>query len=113
MAVFRCDRCAACCRTFPIFATHEDARREPRIADEAFLLPEHLQTPEWAYKLFHLPFHETCCFLGEDNLCRIHPTRPDVCREFAPGDDQCQEARERDGLPPLDPVREDQGARDR
>ena len=104
MMAFKCDGCAACCRTFPVFATHADAAREPRITEEGFLLPEHLQTPEWVYKLFQLPFHETCCFLDEANCCTIYPTRPDVCREFAAGSDPCQEARGRVGLPPLKPA---------
>ena len=98
MATVPCRRCGACCRTFPVFASHEDAAREPRIAQEGLLLPQHLQAPGWAFKLHQLPFHERCCFLGEDGLCAIYAMRPDVCREFAPGDEQCLEARERAGV---------------
>lgn len=47
---------------------------------------------------------QACPFLGQDNLCSIHPTRPNVCVAFEAGDEQCQEARAAEGLPPLLPV---------
>lgn len=97
-----CDCCGACCRTFPIFVSEADAELEPRIRDEGYLLPEHLRQDDWVYKLFPLPFHERCAFLGPDSRCTIHATRPRVCRDFHPGDPQCQEARARVGLPPLE-----------
>lgn len=98
MTEYTCNSYGACCRTFPIFAAAPDAQREPRIQSEARRLPESLATPEWTYQLFPLPFHETCCFLNGENRCTIYATRPDVCREFAPGSPQCQEARTRRGL---------------
>jgi Fe-S-cluster containining protein len=98
---FECDCCGACCQAFPIFASSEDAVREPRIAAETRLLPEHLQQPTWRYQLHPLPFLQTCGFLDEDNRCGIYSTRPDVCRNFAAGNPQCQDARARKGLPPL------------
>ena len=103
MAAFECDGCGACCKTFPIFAADADSEREPRIAVEGRHLAPHLRTPRWRYQLFPLPFLDVCCFLAGDNLCGIYPTRPDVCRAFAAGGDQCQEARGRQGLPPLVP----------
>ena len=63
MAVFECDGCGACCKTFPIFAAETDDRREPRIRDESRRLPLWLATPEWTYQLFPLPFHRACCFI--------------------------------------------------
>jgi Fe-S-cluster containining protein len=104
MTVYECDGCGACCSAYLIFASESDAVREPRIADEGRKLADHLATPTWAYQIFPLPFHETCCFLGEDARCTIYSTRPDVCRAFAAGDDPCQNARRRAGLPPLEPV---------
>jgi uncharacterized protein len=98
---FECDGCGACCRTFPIFASADDAAREPRITAEGRALPAHLATAEWGHQLFPLPFHETCCFLDAGSRCTIYPTRPDVCRAFPAGGDQCQAARARVGLPPL------------
>lgn len=105
MASMECDGCGACCRTFPIFACQADAEREPRIKTEAYELPAHLQNEDWAYKLHRLPFHERCVFLTEQNRCTIYPTRPTVCRDFDAGDKQCQEARARNGLPPLESLR--------
>jgi uncharacterized protein len=104
---FDCDGCDACCRTFPIFVSGSDAAGEPRIAAEGRLLPAHLATDRWAYQLFPLPFHDACCFLDGGSRCTIYPTRPDVCRAFPAGGDQCQAARARIGLPPLSPVVED------
>ena len=98
---FECDSCGACCRTFPIFASSADAFREPRIAAEGRTLPDHLTTDRWKYQLHPLPFHQVCCFLDGDARCTIYPTRPDVCRAFPAGGDQCQTARAQLGLPPL------------
>jgi len=97
-----CDGCGACCRTLPIFVSEADAEQEPRIRSEASRLSGHLCEDDWAYKLHPLPFHERCVFLGLDSLCAIYPTRPRVCRDFPAGDPQCQEARGRIGLPPLE-----------
>ena len=44
-----------------------------------------------------------CCFLGDDNQCTIYPTRPNDCVAMQAGDDQCQDARQQAGLPPLEP----------
>ena len=96
-----CNRCGACCRTFPIFASEAAAEGELRIRDEALALEPWLVTEGRAYRLHPLPFHETCCFLDAENRCDIYPTRPQVCRTFTPGEWQCRAARERLGLPPL------------
>lgn len=101
---YECDGCGACCGAYLIFASVNDAIREPRIASETQKLAEWLETPRWAYRLHPLPFHEACCFLDADRRCAIHATRPDVCREFAAGSDPCQRARAMKNLPPLSPV---------
>jgi len=101
---YECDGCGACCRTFAIFAAETDAQREPRIGDESLRLRPWLTTPEREYQLFPLPFHETCCFLDGDNRCTIYASRPDVCRGFEPGSEQCQEARRSCKLAPLEPT---------
>jgi hypothetical protein len=106
MPEYICDSCGACCRTFPIFVADADAKREPRIAAEGKQLPAHLATPSWKYQLFPLPFLAACCFLDEADRCSIYPTRPDMCRTFAAGGKQCQEARTRAGLPLLLPSSE-------
>jgi hypothetical protein len=68
---FECDGCGACCKTYPIFAAAADAAREPRIRAEALPLAPHVATPDYAYRLFPLPFHETCCFRAGDDRCTI------------------------------------------
>ena len=98
-----CDQCGACCRTFPIFASAADADREPRLSAETRRLPDHLATHAWRFQLYPLPFHDGCPFLDRRQRCGVYPTRPTACRSFAAGSDQCQEARRRDGLPPLGP----------
>jgi Fe-S-cluster containining protein len=104
MPTYTCDLCGGCCCTFPIFAAEADATREPRVRMEGKKLEPWLATPLWRYQLYPLPFHEACCFLGDENRCTIYETRPDVCRAFAPGSPQCQEARASIGVSPLQPT---------
>lgn len=104
MEHYECDGCGACCRTFPIFASEADVGRESRIAAEGKPLAEHLASPEWLVQLYPLPFLETCCFLNDAARCEIYDTRPEVCRQFAAGSPQCQEARERQRISPLRPA---------
>lgn len=100
---YACDLCGACCATFPIFASKADATRAPEIMSEGKKLEGPAASAERAYQLHPLPFLESCGFLDAERKCRIYETRPDVCRRFEPGGDQCQEARRRKGLGPLLP----------
>jgi Fe-S-cluster containining protein len=95
---YNCDACGACCRTFPIRVSKQDGEREPRIAEHALVVPAWERSEEHYYHLHPLPFCKGCLFLGEDNLCSVYETRPQVCRRFAAGSAQCQEARARKGL---------------
>lgn len=90
--------CGACCRCFPIFAAEKDADREPKIKKEGVRVQNSLRTDRVAYQLYPLPFLVACAFLNEENLCRIYKSRPEVCRDFEPGSDQCIEARRRLGI---------------
>lgn len=45
-----------------------------------------------------------CTFLDGDNRCSIYPTRPNVCVGMLPGDRQCQDVRNAEGLPRLEPT---------
>ncbi len=104
MTTAECDGCGACCRTFPIFATREDAAREPRLEAEARAVREPMAlTPAgaWAFQLYPLPFQDACCFLDAERRCGIYDTRPQVCRDFPAGGELCQQARAAEGLPPL------------
>ncbi|ADE54803.1 YkgJ family cysteine cluster protein [Coraliomargarita akajimensis] len=95
---YDCTNCGACCCSFPIFASDSDARREPRIKDETKVLSKHLASGQYAYQLHPLPFQDRCAFLNQDALCGIYPTRPNVCRKFQAGSEQCIEARSRQGI---------------
>ena len=93
-----CTACGACCRCFPVFASNEDAEREVSIKTDTKHMETHMQSEGKAYRLFPLPFLEGCAFLGKDQLCKVYETRPDVCRRFEKGSEQCLEARERVGF---------------
>ena len=93
MPEIECLRCGVCCRTFAIFASLQDAEREPRIAQETIRVQDGGETPDFAYRMYPLPFHNACCFQNADGLCSIHETRPDVCRRFQPGSPECIQAR--------------------
>ena len=96
---YDCTDCGACCQCFPIFASEDDAAKEPKIQEEGIRVDNFLRKSNLvAYRIYPLPFLETCAFLKEDKLCRIYDTRPEVCRKFQPGSDQCIEARRRKGI---------------
>ena len=92
------ENCGACCRCYPIFALESDSAGEPRIREEGVRCDDFLgEGGKVAYRLFPLFRKEACVFLKEDQLCRINDTRPDACRTFEPGGEQCREARRREG----------------
>lgn len=101
---FECDGCGACCETWRVLVSEEDAVREPRIRAESRELPEPQRTVLWRFVLFPLPFHGSCCFLDAEKRCTVYETRPRVCREFEAGSPRCQEARGLAGLAPLAPA---------
>ncbi len=78
-----------------------DATREPRIAEFALRLPEWQRTDEWEFKLHPLPFLSACPFLAQNSTCSAYETRPDPCRRFQAGSEECLEARRRVGLAAL------------
>lgn len=87
---YTCDGCGAGCRTFSIFASLTDADREPCIPVESQHLPDHVAGSGDAF------------FLVPTNAVRS--TLPDrmFCRTFLARSDQCQDARQKQGLPPLE-----------
>ena len=95
---YDCLDCGACCGCYPIFVSESDAEKEPKIKEEGILEKNFLRTEQRAYRLYPLPFLKACPFLREDKLCRIYETRPEVCRKFEAGSEQCIEARRRLGI---------------
>jgi len=86
-----------------------DVLREPHLA--AADISEH--TRDLAYndlmaeleqdgKCLIIAGPEECKFLRGNNTCAIYPTRPNVCVAMQAGDEQCQQARDTEGLPPLE-----------
>jgi Fe-S-cluster containining protein len=110
MLTYECDKCGACCKGIPIVETDDlDVLREPRLIDAD---PHHrgksvaqmVLEIRTEMKAVIIACGSACPFLGTDNGCTIYPTRPNACVGMEVGDEQCQDARARQGLPPLPPV---------
>ena len=92
-----CQACGACCaysRDWPRFAleTEEEIEAIPReYVDDA------RGTMRCAGNRCSALFGD----VGVATACTIYALRPEVCRACQPGDDSCQKARRRFGLPPV------------
>ena len=80
-------RCAECCKRLIIEVTLQDAEREPKIKElgsPIFLPPQLTASGERELDGYMLNGAEGgCVFLDKTtNLCKIHDTRPLVCRLF-------------------------------
>ena len=117
MSQYECDQCGACCKGHLLVEAYEiDVLREPRLIDggdrhyAGRTIDDVLHELSDEYKCILLAGARPCVFLCSDNRCSIYPTRPNVCVAMQAGDEQCQRAREAEGLPPLLPVeREEDG----
>ena len=92
-----CQSCGACCAysaEWPRFSTETDA--------ELARIPDALIDPSLSRMR---SVGERCSALsgeiGTFTACTIYAIRPEVCRACVAGDDACQMARARHGLPPL------------
>ena len=104
-----CYRCGACCKHLLVEADLIDVLREPRLPEAqphycGRAIDDVLEELEDEFKVVLLNGAEGCAFLAADNSCSIYPTRPNACVAMAPGDDQCQESRNCEGLSPLKPI---------
>lgn len=84
MGSILCEHCtAACCR---YLAVPLDPPRSARDYDDLrwYLMHEKIlvfvEEGSW-----YIQFATTCRHLGGDNLCTVYETRPDICREYEPG----------------------------
>lgn len=104
-----CRSCGACCATFRITLPRVDLASRP-----GGRVPDDLTEPYTATTacMRENPDAPGRCgalegAIGIGVRCTIYPQRPDACRDFAPlsalgmGDEACDEARRRHGLPPL------------
>ena len=108
MTRYECDQCGACCKGHLIVETDElDILREPRLisADRhhAGKTVEKMLDDYGQGMAVIIACGKPCAFLAE-NRCSIYPTRPNCCVALQAGDEQCQEARAAEGLPPLAPI---------
>lgn len=107
---YECDCCGACCKgKLIVEANYLDVLREPRLLD-ADVTGRQTTITELAEddgRCILLAASQPCGFLSPEDRCTIYPTRPNVCVEMQAGDEQCQDARCRSGLAPLEPVKPD------
>ena len=95
-----CLACGACCATYRVsfyWAEAEALGLDPRWTERL--------TPFLACMAGTSAAEPRCLALdgtvGKAVHCRVHPQRPNPCREVEAGSDQCQRARLRHGLAPL------------
>ena len=101
-----CQKCGACCHKLIIEIGCHDIVREPRLAAVARPFRE-VEGPcgfvaggeDDGETIHDQPCHlltagQRCPMLGDDNLCAIYLTRPNVCVGFPAGGTQCQATRE-------------------
>lgn len=107
-----CQSCGACCGVFRVSFYHGEVDDLPGGWVPAGLVEA--ITPHLACMRGTAAAPIRCIALrgaiGESVSCVIYEMRPSPCREFAPlaavgsGDEACNDARRRHGLPPLTPV---------
>ena len=104
-----CRACGACCATFRITLPRCELDTAPGGHVPAELTEPY--TPTTAAMREHPEIPHRCIALegsvGQSVHCMIYAKRPTACSEFAPlaalgiGDEACNAARRRQGLPPL------------
>ncbi|MGC3971608.1 MAG: YkgJ family cysteine cluster protein [Pirellulales bacterium] len=105
-----CDNCGACCKGHLIVEVEDlDIMREPRLIDadrhhKGKTVVRMLDDYGKGMAVI-IAIGKPCPFLDADK-CVIYPTRPNCCVGLQAGDDQCQESRIAEGLPPLLPTPE-------
>ena len=97
-----CRQCGACCAFFRVSFYWAEAPQRG--------LPETCIEPVTAHLAgmagTNRPVPRCCALQGEIGRqvsCLVYTARPSPCRELQPGDEKCNRARARHGLPPLTP----------
>lgn len=95
-----CTACGACCAYFRVSFYWAEA--EHNGLDPALVEP---LTPVYSCMAGTNAATPRCVALsgtiGEAVACTVYPQRTSPCRELQPGDDKCNRARAKHGLPPL------------
>ena len=87
MKAFKCQSCGACCRIKDGIVRVGEAEIK-RIAaflgmsEQEFIDRETEIAPDRKGLILKSRPDDSCAYLTEDNLCRIHPVKPDKCRTF-------------------------------
>ena len=92
-----CLACGACCsysKDWPRFTTEDDAALD-RIP------PEYVKADLSGMRCTGDRCLALVGDIGKATSCALYEIRPDVCRACQVGDDACQMARARHGLPPI------------
>jgi len=105
-----CDSCGACCKGHLLVEVSDlDVLREPHLATADIgdwtkeMCYQTLMAELEEGKVLVIAGGEPCKFLRKSgSSCAIYPTRPNICVAMQAGDEQCQEARQVEGLPPLE-----------
>jgi Fe-S-cluster containining protein len=106
---YECDKCGACCKGHLIVECDSiDVLREPRLIDAdrhhaGKQVRDVVREIDREMKAVIIACSTPCPFLGQDQHCSIYLSRPNCCVGLQAGDEQCQSAREAEGLPPLLP----------
>ncbi len=84
--LFMCRRCGACCRVPGVVrVTDEDIDRLAaflEVSPEDFIAQFTRLSPSRTGLVLNSGLEEPCMFLSEDNSCRVHPARPQQCRDY-------------------------------
>lgn len=95
-----CTACGACCAYFRVSFYWAEAEQNGLAAE----LVEAL-TPMYSCMAGTNAATPRCAALsgtiGEAVACTVYPQRTSPCRELQPGDDKCNRARAKHGLPPI------------
>lgn len=90
---FHCERCAACCRDNEVVIAEEDVDRF-RTAGRPDLLRKTTRKQGVRFLPLLRTKDRSCVHLGSDLRCGIYELRPNMCREFPAGSEQCLASRE-------------------
>jgi Fe-S-cluster containining protein len=96
IAPMNCRRCGLCCSVIDVQLTRADLDREPRLKEYAVPLSE-TEKREIENAIFRLKkrpsdyYHVGSghCPFFSCNICKIYPTRPQLCRDLCPTPLEC------------------------